>query len=172
MRPQENWDGYAYLSVFTEQFWLVLIISTLVLSILLYYTLKIELKRDLQECHSFLEAVCFTVLSLCCREIVAMKAKFSGRILILIILCWGFLLSCAYNAILTSSISITNVSPPIKSLKDLLESQEYTLIFRNGGSTADYFRNAPEKSTGRYLKEKHVHFSQIFTRTIMLIFGF
>jgi hypothetical protein len=150
MRPLENVDGYAYLSVFTEQFWLVLIISTLVLSILLYYTLKIELKRDLQQCHSFLEAVCFTVLSLCCREIVALKAKFSGRILILMILCWGFLIFCSYNAILTSSLAVSNVSPPIKSLTDLLESQEYNIIFRNSGSLVDYFRNAPQKSTGRY----------------------
>jgi hypothetical protein len=149
--PQEDMDGSAYLSVFTDQFWLVLIITTIVLSTMLYYILKLEPKRSKLCYHSFLEALCFTVLSLCSREIVAMKADCSGKILILIILCWGFLISCSYNAILTSSLAVSNVSPPIKSLRDLLESQEYTLILRNSGSVADYFKMAPDKSTGKII---------------------
>ena len=148
-RPQEDLGGSAYLSVFTKQFWLVLIITALVLSIMLYCFLKLEPKKKMLPCHSFSDAVCFTLLSLCCREIVAMKANCSGRILILIILCWGFLISCSYNAILISSLAVSNVSPPIKSLKDLLESKDYNLVLRSSGSTTDYFKTSPENSTGK-----------------------
>jgi hypothetical protein len=147
-RPQEDLDGSAYLSVFADQFWMALIFTAFILAVMLYYILKLEPKTDTQQCHSFLDTACFTVLSLCCHEIVAMKANCSGRILILMILFWGFLISCSYNAILTSSLAVSNVSPPIKSLRDLLESQEYTLILENGTVTTDYFRLAPENSTG------------------------
>ena len=150
MRPLENVDGYAYLSVFTDQFWLVLIITTIVLSTMLYYILKLEPKRSKLCYHSFLEALCFTVLSLCCREIVAMKANCSGKILILIILCWGFLISCSYNAILISSLAVSNVSPPIKSFRDLLESQDYNLVLNSSGLIADHFKTAPDNSTGKF----------------------
>ena len=147
-RPQEDLDGSAYLSVFTDQFWLVLIITTFVLAIMLYCILKLEPKTDMLQCHSFGDAACFTVLSLCCREIVAMKASCSGRILILIILCWGFLISSSYNAILTSSLAISNVSPPINSFRELLESKYYNLVLRNSGSTTDYFKASPDNSIG------------------------
>jgi hypothetical protein len=149
-RPQEDLSGSAYLSVFTNQFWLVLIITTIVLSIMLYYFLKVEPKTDMLPCHSFSDAVCFTLLSLCCREIVAMKANCSGRILILIILCWGFLISCSYNAILISSLAVSNVSPPIKSLKDLLESKDYNLVLKSNGLANKYFKDSPENSTGKF----------------------
>ena len=149
--PQEDMDGSAYLSVFTDQFWLVLIITTIVLSTMLYYILKLEPKRSKLCYHSFLEALCFTVLSLCCREIVAMKANCSGKILNLIILCWGFLISCAYNAILTSSLAVSDVSPPIKSFRDLLESQDYNLVLKSSidSRQTNHFKEAPENSTGK-----------------------
>jgi hypothetical protein len=150
MRPQEDLNGSAYLSVFNNQFWFVLIITTIVLSFMLYFFLKFQSKKDMLHCHSFSDAVCFTVLSLCCREIVAMKANSSGRILILIILCWGFLISCSYNAILISSLAVSNVSPPIKSFRDLLESQDYNLVLNSSGLIADHFKTAPDNSTGKF----------------------
>jgi hypothetical protein len=64
------------------------------------------------------------------------------------ILFWGFLISCSYNTILTSSLAVSNVSPPIRSFRDLLESQEYTLILESSSVTTDYFSLAPEHSTG------------------------
>ncbi len=151
-RPQEDFVGSAYLSVFTNQFWLVLTITTFVLSIMLFCFLKLEPKKEnMLPSHSFSDAVCFTVLSLCCREIVAMKANCSGRILILIILCWGFLISCAYNAILTSSLAVSDVSPPIKSFRDLLESQDYNLVLKSSidSRQTNHFKEAPENSTGK-----------------------
>jgi hypothetical protein len=56
-------------------------------------------------------------------------------------------------------LAVSNVSPPIKSLRDLLESQEYTLILENGTVTTDYFRLAPENSTG--IIEQNIFFSNL-----------
>jgi hypothetical protein len=54
-RPQEDFVGSAYLSVFTNQFWLVLTITTIVLSIMLFCFLKLEPKKEdmLLPSHSF-----------------------------------------------------------------------------------------------------------------------
>jgi hypothetical protein len=59
------------------------------------------------------------------------------------------LISCSYNAILTSSLAVSTVSPPIKSFRDLLESQEYNLVLKRSGLTANYFKTAPENTTGK-----------------------
>ena len=154
--------AFAYLSVFTQQFWLVIIISTFILSFFLHRIFKFEQKKD-NLSHSFVDIICFTLLSLCCREINAMKANCAGKMLIIIILCWGFLISCSYNAILTSELSVPKVSTPIKSFEDLLHSQEYNLILRNIGSTYDYFSTAPDNSTGTF-----VRFIEFFLRDIGL----
>jgi len=147
-RPLEDLNGNAYMNVFNKTFWIVLIASTVVLSFFLHRILKMEQRKDTQRQSSFVDVVCFTILSLCCREINAMKANCAGKMLIIIILCWAFLISSAYNAILTSELSVPKVSPPIKSFEDLLESKDYHLVLRKIGSTYDYFKTAPEHSTG------------------------
>jgi hypothetical protein len=149
-RPLEDLNGASYIAVFTDQFWLVLFISALVLSSMLYWILKCGSKSKNNLNNSFSEAICFTLLSLGCRELTALKASCSGKILILIILCWGFLISCSYNAILTSTLAVSKITPTIRSLDDLLNSKEYNLVLRRAGSTTDYFKNAPNDTTGKH----------------------
>ena len=75
-----------------------------------------------------------------------MKACLSGRILIVFILGWGFLISSAYNAILTSVLAVSKVTP-LLSFEDLLHSDTYTFLLRSSGATNDYFKNAEKTGT-------------------------
>jgi hypothetical protein len=47
-------------------------------------------------------------------------------------------------------LAVSNVSPPIKSLKDLLESKDYNLVLKSNGLANKYFKDSPENSTGKF----------------------
>jgi len=61
---------------------------------------------------------------------------------------WGFLIFVSYNAILTSVLANSNQPTLIESLEEILQSPDYTLIFRSFGATRNFFENAPENSIG------------------------
>jgi hypothetical protein len=78
------------------------------------------------------------------------KLGLSGRILTLIILCWGFLVCCSYNAILTSVLAVAKEPTPIRNFEELLHSKRYTPLLRSNGAVKRYFENSPASSTGVY----------------------
>ena len=151
-KPTENFDAFAYLLVFSLQFWMTLLISALVLIFVLYWILdndSITNKCKFQY-NQLAASFTFTMLSLFCREIYPLHSKLSGKIICLVVLFWGFLISASYNAILTSALATNRAEAPIDSLEDLLNSADYTLIFGTSGSVRDHFRKAPNGSTGKY----------------------
>ena len=145
--PNEELNWMAYLSVFTGEFWIVLLTTTIVLSFSLYLMLKYKQKDGDQ--WLILTAFCFTLESLCCREYNSLRSNLSGKLLIWTILCWGFLIASAYNAILTSVIAVAKITPPIRSLEDLHTSNEYKLFLSDGGAIMDYFKSAPSNDIGK-----------------------
>jgi hypothetical protein len=58
-------------------------------------------------------------------------SRWSGKVLMLVVLFWGFVIFCSYNAILTSVLSVAKVSSSVNSLEDLLVSTRFTPIFKN-----------------------------------------
>ena len=141
-KPNEDYNWMAYVQVFAKQFWLVLFSSTIILAFSLYVALRYS-----NTCvGASPTALMFPIASLCCREISPIKARLSGRILIVFILGWGFLISSAYNAILTSVLAVSKVTP-LLSFEDLLNSETYTFLLRSSGATVDYFKNAENTGT-------------------------
>ena len=96
-------------------------------------------------------AFSFTMLSLCCRENYVLSGNWSGKILFLVVLCWGFLISVSYNAILTSVLAYSSPPAPFQNLEEVLQSPDYTLVFRTYGAARNYFEKAPKNSTGNQL---------------------
>ena len=146
-KPNHDLNWTAYVEVFAMDFWLILLSSTVILAFSLYVALKYSNRFVAASLIAFL----FPVASLCCREISPIKAHLSGRILIVFILGWGFLISSAYNAILTSALAVSHVTP-LMGLEDLLYSDKYSLLLRNSGATFDFFRNAEKTETCKIKK--------------------
>ena len=140
--PKDNLNWFSFCKVFAPDFWLVLMASILVLSFSLFLILKYQ--RSNLYSSSF--AFTFPMASLCCREINKIDTSWAGKILIVFILGWGFLISSAYNAILTSELAVTKITP-ILNFEDLLNSDRYTLIARNIGQVSEILRNASEHET-------------------------
>jgi hypothetical protein len=147
-RPGEDFDTSAYFIVFSLQFWIVLIISAIIITFFIFFILRFDSVDDKHQSNRMAAAFSFTMLSLLCRESCVLDANWSGKILFLVVLLWGFLISVSYNAILTSVLASSRTTPPINSLEELLNSH-YTLVFRFGGSTRDNFKNAPTHSIGK-----------------------
>ena len=136
-KPKDELNWAAYTSVFTNEFWGVILTTTIVLSLSLLYILKNQ-KCSIEE--SVLPFK-FTFTALSGREINPINSTLSGRILIVFILAWGFLICSAYNAILTSELAVSKITP-LQSLDDLLNSDKYSLLLRETGATPDFFRSA------------------------------
>jgi len=100
-------------------------------------------------------AFSFTMLSLCCREISVVNANWSGKILFLVVLFWGFLIYVSYSAILTSVLAQSSPPSLIFDLDEMLASPDYTLVFRNSGVTRKFFENAPKNSIGKLSRPTH-----------------
>ena len=150
-RPQEDFDFGSYLAVFSSQFWMALLISAAVLIIILYLNLRQDCIEEELHHNQFSTAFAFTMLSLFCREIFSLKTNWPGKIICLVVVLWGFLISASYNAILTSVLASSRSYPPINSLEDLLNSQDYSLLLKPEGSTRHFFRTAPNDSIGNVL---------------------
>jgi len=110
---------------------------------------RLDSVDDKYQSNCLAAAFSFTMLSLAGRESCVLEANRSGKILFLVVLFWGFLISVSYNAILTSVLAYSSPPAPIESLEELLRSPDYTLFFRKSSSSRSYFENAPEKSTGK-----------------------
>jgi hypothetical protein len=80
-----------------------------------------------------------------------LDGSWSGKFLFLTVLFWGFLISVSYNAILTSVMATSRMSPPITSLEEMLQSPDYTLALRPSGSVRDFFQSAPNNTLGTVL---------------------
>jgi len=93
-------------------------------------------------------AFSFTMLSLVCKESYVLNASWSGKILMLSVLFWGFLLSVSYNAILTSVLAASRTSPPITCLEDMLNSLDHTLVFAKDTAVGELFHSASYNTTG------------------------
>ena len=155
-QPEEGFDAQAYLIVFNSEFWLTLFVSTLVLIFFMYWTLRLGSVGDRYGTNNLAVAFTFTVLSLFCRENFPLNTNWSGKIICIAVLLWGFLISTSYNAILTSALATSKPYSLINSLEDLLNSPDYTLIFQVAGSTRDHFRKAPENSTGKSENKNYI----------------
>jgi hypothetical protein len=156
-RPTESFDTSAYFIVFSNNFWIVLFISAVILVFFMYWILRLDSVDDKYQSNRLTAAFSFTMLSLVCRESVVLDASWSGKILFLTVLFWGFLLSVSYNAILTSVLASSSSPLPINNLEELLESP-YTLIMKNAGMVRDFFKNGQNNSIGELF---HVHFTTL-----------
>jgi Ligated ion channel L-glutamate- and glycine-binding site len=146
-RPSENFDTSSYFIVFSNNFWIVLIFSAIMLVFFMYWILRLDSVDDKYQSNWLAAAFSFTMLSLVCRESYVLDASWSGKILFLSVIFWGFLISVSYNAILTSVLASSKTSP-INSLEEMLESK-YTLIFRSSGVIRDFFEKGTENSVGK-----------------------
>lgn len=149
-RPQGLFDAFAYLIVFSNEFWMVLLFSALVLTLFVYWILRLDSINDTFQSNHLSAAFAFTILSLFCRENFPLESKWSGKIICLVVLFWGFLISTSYNAILTSALATPRANPTINSLEDLLNSPDYTLIFLTSGATREHFQKAQNNTTGKF----------------------
>ena len=150
-KPLEEFNYSSYLMVFTSEFWIALIASIIILTLFMFLILFISSDQNEQKSNCLTKAFAFTTLSLFGRELFSFDTKLSGKIICLVIVMWGFLVSASYNAILTSVLASSTSVQSIDSLEDLLKSRAYTLILKSDGSTRDYFGKAKEGSTGKFL---------------------
>jgi len=144
----EALDAKAYLIVFSDPFWIVLLFSTIVLILFIYFMLRFDSVDDTYQSNRLAAAFSFTMLSLVCKESYVLNASCSGKILILSVLFWGFLVSVSYNAILTSVLAASRTSPPITCLEDLLNSHDHTLVFGRDMAVTEFFHSASKNTTG------------------------
>jgi hypothetical protein len=154
-RLTENFDTSAYFIVFSNNFWIVLFISAVILVFFMYWILRLDSVDDKYQSNWLAAAFSFTMLSLVCRESVVLDASWSGKILFLTVLFWGFLLSVSYNAILTSVLASSSSPIPINNLEELFESP-YTLVMRNTGMVREFLKNGQSNSIGELF---HSHFT-------------
>jgi hypothetical protein len=145
--PKDNPNWLTYGKVFAIDFWLVLFISILILSFSLFLILKNQ--KNNFDYSTF--ALTFPIASICCREINQIKTSWAGKILIVFVLAWGFLISSAYNAILTSELAVTKFTQ-ILSFEDLLYSDRFTLLLRKNAAITDLFKNAEKNETRKKIK--------------------
>jgi hypothetical protein len=110
--------------------------------------LRLDSVDDKYQSNRLAAAFSFTMSSLVCRESFVLNASWSGKILFLCVLFWGFLISVSYNAILTSVWASSKSLQPINNLDELYESQ-YTLIMKSPGLVKDFFQSASENSIGK-----------------------
>jgi hypothetical protein len=119
-RLTENFDTSAYFIVFSNYFWIVLFISAVILVFFMYWILRLD----------------------------SVDESWSGKILLMTVLFWAFLLSVSYNAILTSVLASSISHITINSLEEFLESP-YTLIMKNTGVVREFFKNGRNNSIGK-----------------------
>jgi len=155
IRRTENFDTSAYFIVFSNNFWIMLFISAVILVFFMYWILRLDSVDDKYQSNRLAAAFSFTMLSLVCRESVVLDASWSGKILFLTVLFWGFLLSVSYNAILTSVLASSSSPIPINNLEELFESP-YTLVMRNTGMVREFLKNGQSNSIGELF---HLHFT-------------
>ena len=147
-KPLDDFDTLSYFSVFSLKFWFTIIVSGVALIFIMYWILRLDQVEDEFQSNRFMAALSFTLSALFCREIVILDVSWSGKILCLVVVFWGFLISVSYNAILTSVLAASTAVAPINSLEELLLSKDYTLILPNDGAIRDFFKRAPFNSTG------------------------
>ena len=147
-KPHEDFNYTSYISVFSEQFWIALLISALVLALFMFWILLNNSYNNEHKSKCLTTAMTFTMLSLFGREIFSLDTNWSGKIICLVVVVWGFLISVSYNAILTSVLASSTIVPTLDSLEDLLFSRDYTLILKADGSTREHFAKAQENSIG------------------------
>jgi hypothetical protein len=145
----EVFDAKVYLIVFSDYFWITILCSTVILIFFIYFMLRFDSVDDTYQSNRLAAAFSFTMLSLVCKESHVLNASWSGKILILSVLFWGFLISVSYNAILTSVLASSRTSPPITCLEDMLNSPDHTLVFRRGTAVRQLFRFASNNTTGK-----------------------
>ena len=148
-KPNEDFNYLWYLSVFIVQFWIVIIISAIVLSLFLFWIILMSSNHNKHKSTCLTQALAFTWLLLFGREIFSLNTNCAGKIICLVMVVWGFLISVSYNATLTSVLASSTTLPSIGSLEDLLSSRDYTLILKADGSARDYFEKAQENSIGK-----------------------
>ena len=126
-RPVDDLNWTAYADAFAIDFWILILLSTLTLSVCLYNILKREKEKRqktfVEHSEVILSSTSFVLLSLCCRDISSLKSRCSGKVLMFVILCWGFLICSAFNAVLTSVLTVSKLTVEIRSLEDLLNSE-------------------------------------------------
>ena len=145
-RPKDELNWTAYTGVFSNYFWLVILMSIVVLSISLFFTLQNYKNKSMAISTSFT----FTITSILGREITTFRTSVSSKILMVFILCWGFIISCSYNAVLTSVLAASKITPML-SLEDLLNSEKYSLVLYKSGAATEYFKSANDNEIGKYL---------------------
>ena len=150
-KPHENFDYLSYLRVFSLQFWIALLVSAIVLILFMFWVLIINPIQDQSTFSCLATAFTFIMLSLFGREIFSLDTNRSGKILCLVVVVWGFLISVSYNAILTSVLASSITVPSLDSLEDLLVSDDYTLVLKTQGPIREFFSGAAENSTGKFL---------------------
>ena len=95
-------------------------------------------------------AFSFTLLSIGGKDMTCEAASLSSKSLVLIVLSWGFLVSCAFNAQLTSVLAASKPTPPLRSLEDLLNSKIFTPIMKEKGIVTEYFQSAAKGTPGAF----------------------
>jgi hypothetical protein len=154
-RPMDDYNWTAYTDTFSLEFWIVILTTAIVLSASLYLTLKRERDKKCQRTavgysRDILTSTSYVLFSLCCRDITALKSRCSGKVLMFVILCWGFLICSAFNAGLTSALAVSKLAVMIRSLEDLLNSESYTLLLRKEGAAMEYFKDSPDNTVGNW----------------------
>ena len=145
-RPKDDLNWTAYTGVFSHYFWLAILLSIMVLSISLFFTIKNYKNKSMAISTSFT----FTITSILGREIATFRTSMSSKILMVFILCWGFIISSSYNAVLTSVLAASKITPML-SFEDLLNSEKYSLVLHKNGAATEYFKSATDNETGKYL---------------------
>ena len=111
-----------------------------------------ELKNALQR------SINFVLRSVVGRRISSEPEKDSTRLAFLFLIIKGFLLITCYRALLVASLTAQVESPPVKSLKEILESK-YLLGLENGSATDKLFLEAkPGSDEDMLVKEEKIAF--------------
>ena len=124
--PNRSFSWFTFTNVFEKQYWLALGVVTVAIAFLLYLYFLIVAKENSIDIGTSISTVFLSLISF---GIPAYPKRTPGRILILTItLIFGAVNFWAFNAGLLSKLMADKFVFPIKSMRDLLEKEDYNLL--------------------------------------------
>ena len=124
--PNRSFSWFTFTNVFENQYWLLLGVVTAAIAFLLYLYFLIVAKENSIDIGISISTVLLSLISF---GIPADPKRTPGRILIFTItLIFGAVNFWAFNAGLLSLLMADKFVFPIKSMRDLLEKEDYNLL--------------------------------------------
>ena len=143
LRPSKDFSWVSFTGVFHWKLWLTAAATFVVLLILFYVTfLIVRAENTLTIC---------TTLAIVSRAMVTLSLpiegkRIPGRILIFTVCLTGALKWWSFSAGLTSTLTINEYVYPIKTLNDIANNCDYTIVVNEGTASHDYFNQATERT--------------------------